>query len=173
MPRKAAFSRVFVRHYGAIVRFVERRVDDPELARDIAGECFEIAWRKFDVDAPFGVAWLFRTARNLTGNAYRRRTRDASMSEELHRGSVRVTADDGLRECDDAMDLARALATLSWSDQEILQLAYWDDLVAEEIADVLGITAGTARTRLSRARSRLRDALEASQPAHPKTRNAS
>jgi len=55
--------------------------------------------------------------------------------------------------------VSAALDDLSESDAELLRLWAWEQLEPAEIAEVLGCSPGTARTRMHRARSRLRDAL--------------
>jgi RNA polymerase sigma-70 factor (ECF subfamily) len=57
--------------------------------------------------------------------------------------------------------IAVALAELGADDREVLHLAAWEELTAPEIAVVLGIPATTVRTRLHRARNRLRAVLDA------------
>jgi RNA polymerase sigma-70 factor (ECF subfamily) len=55
--------------------------------------------------------------------------------------------------------VSAALDDLSESDAELLRLWAWEQLDPAEIAEVLGCSPGTARTRMHRARARLRDAL--------------
>jgi RNA polymerase sigma factor (sigma-70 family) len=62
-------------------------------------------------------------------------------------------------------DLARALATLARGDREVLLLIAWADLSYAEVAAALGIPVGTVRSRLHRARARIRAALGGSNPA--------
>ena len=59
----------------------------------------------------------------------------------------------------EAMDIWRALAGLSLQLREVTVLFYFDDLKTEEIAGILGVPHATVRTRLARARDRLRSVL--------------
>jgi RNA polymerase sigma-70 factor (ECF subfamily) len=59
----------------------------------------------------------------------------------------------------DTEPIRSALATLGPADREILRLCGWEELTPEEIAAVLGISRIAARSRLHRARRRLRAAL--------------
>ncbi|WP_459610450.1 RNA polymerase sigma factor [Corynebacterium urogenitale] len=68
--------------------------------------------------------------------------------------------------CAAALDISRALTSLTRSDQELLTLHAWEGLDAPQIAEVLGIAPGTARVRLHRARSRLADALAGTPQTH-------
>jgi RNA polymerase sigma-70 factor (ECF subfamily) len=99
-------------------------------------------------------AWLYRVARNLALDELRRRKRIGSAP--AHREDV--------AEADASHDhsaVQRALEILSPDDRELLYLADVDGLSSQEIADLYGIRAGTARTRLSRAHVRFRAAYEA------------
>jgi RNA polymerase sigma factor (sigma-70 family) len=68
-----------------------------------------------------------------------------------------------------ARTLAGALAALSSGDRDVLLLAARAGLTSEEIGEALAIPAGTARSRLNRARRKLRTALHASGHAHSPT----
>ena len=52
-----------------------------------------------------------------------------------------------------------ALSRLGELDREVLTLTVWEELEPREIAQVLGVSAQTVRTRLSRARGRLREQI--------------
>jgi RNA polymerase sigma-70 factor (ECF subfamily) len=60
--------------------------------------------------------------------------------------------------------LANALAGLDQGDRDVLLLVAWGDLAYAEVADAVGIPIGTVRSRLHRARARLKDALGGSDP---------
>jgi len=154
--RRTAFEAVFTRHHAAVLRFVQRRVDDRERAEELAMDCFEIAWRRFDPAAPFELPWLLQTARNLVGTSYRRRDRERAGLEHLA-GAVRESggADDLER-----LEVRLAMEALRPADREVLQLVYWDGLSADEAAEVLGCRTAAVWKRLSRARSALRKRLE-------------
>ena len=58
-----------------------------------------------------------------------------------------------------AIDVRRALAELSEGDRRLLLARYWADMTQREVADLLGMPAGTAKVRLHRLRARLRPTL--------------
>ena len=62
-------------------------------------------------------------------------------------------------------DLAAALAGLSAGDRDVLLLVAWADLSYEETATALNIPIGTVRSRLNRARRKVREALGGQNPA--------
>ncbi|WP_417561903.1 RNA polymerase sigma factor [Microbacterium sp.] len=155
---RAAFEAVFVQHHAAVLRFVERRVDDRERAKELTMDCFEIAWRKFDPAAPVGLPWLLQTARNLVGNVYRRRDRErAGIAELTNTARDRTVTDEREHR---RIELEIAMAALRADDREVLQLVYWDGLSADEAATVLACRPAAVWKRLSRARTALRGLLE-------------
>ena len=162
MIDESEFVALFREHHNAVLRFIERRVSDREAAADLTMDCFEIAWRKRDPRDPFGLPWLYRTARNLIANEYRRRDREGALWTRIedHVRTLSSEAEPVLVE--QLLDVVRALPE---RDREILWLTYWEDLPATEVAVVLSMSEGAVWTRLNRLRSRLRPLLRP--PASP------
>ena len=81
-----------------------------------------------------------------------------------------TTTDEALSRVDSAAqrDLARALATLAKGDREVLLLIAWADLSYAEVAAALGIPVGTVRSRLNRARTRIRASLGGMEATPPR-----
>jgi len=154
----ADFVALFREHYTAVRRFVERRVSDREAADDLTMECFEIAWRKRDPREPFGLPWLYRTARNLIANEYRRRDREGALWTHIE-DQVRTLSNESEGEMIER--LVDAIRGLSEKEREILWLTYWEDLPAADVGVVVGASAGTVWTRLNRVRAKLRPLLSA------------
>lgn len=163
--RRVAFEALFAEHHAAVLRYVERRVDDREQARELTMDCFEIAWRRYDTSEPLGRPWLLQTARNLVGDSYRRRDRER---EGLRALDATAGGPDNTFE---NADLRIALRHLRDADREILELFYWDGLTAPEIAVVVGCRTSAAWKRLSRARDALRVLLE--EPREPRAGSTS
>ena len=152
--REAAFDAYFRIHFVPVLRFVERRILNRETAHEIAAECLVIAWQKFDPGHPPRIAWLYQTARNLLGNAYRKRAREASLLELLKDRARFDTPDPELVLLEEAMDRLRSL------DQEALRLTYWEQLSAAEVGQVLGCSEQAAWKRISRAKEAVKSQLE-------------
>lgn len=151
--RREAFEALFAEHHAAVLRYVERRVDDREHARELTMDCFEIAWRRFDPAAPYRRPWLLQTARNLVGDAYRKRDRERAGLRDL---ASAAHPDESFAHA----ELRIAMSRLGHADREVLELFYWDGLSADEIALVVGCRTAAAWKRLSRARAALRTLLE-------------
>jgi RNA polymerase sigma factor (sigma-70 family) len=162
------FEVVFDRHFGAIHRFVERRLGR-ELAEEIASEAFVTAFAsrsRYDTARENARPWLLGIAANLIRHQRRSEMRQL-------RAYARSGADSGEQSHDaelfDRVDaeasrdqLAEGLASLSADDREVLLLYAWADLSYPEIAEALAIPVGTVRSRLFRARRRFRELLGAS-----------
>ncbi|MFF1873489.1 RNA polymerase sigma factor [Kitasatospora herbaricolor] len=81
------FREVYREHYGAVYRYMHRRVGDADAA-DLAAEVFTVAWRRFDaLPAQAPLPWLYTVARNTVANHRRKEGR----AEDAHRG-LTVTA---------------------------------------------------------------------------------
>ncbi len=156
MTDETDFVALFREHYTAVRRFVERRVSDREAAADLTMDCFEIAWAKRVPDEPFGLPWIYRTARNLIANEYRRRDREDALWTHIQDDVRARSSDVGGAMAERLLDAVRDLPDV---DREILWLTYWENLSAADVAVVLGMNAGTIWTRLNRVRGRLRPLL--------------
>ena len=93
-------------------------------------------------------AWLYRIVMRESARVRRRRGQVAEPAEEVN------LIDDTL-----SLDVWRALAALSADLREVTVLFYFYGLSGEEIAAALGVSHGSVRVRLSRARERLRSLL--------------
>jgi RNA polymerase sigma factor (sigma-70 family) len=154
--RELAFIALYKDSYPRIHRFVQRRVDDPELAQEVSADVFRIAWQKWDGVLATDIAWLFGVARNLIGNAYRGRDRQRELQRRLEASAAEGNAQDS-----ENFLVESALMTLREKDRDVLQLAYWDELSITEIAGVLECSQSAAKVRLHRAREAFRKLLPA------------
>ena len=170
-----AFAVLYDRHAAMLHRYVARRLGE-DVADDIVADTFLAAFRKrggFDPSAARDARpWLYGIAANLIGKHTRSEIRMLSTYARTGADPVltpqETTADDALSRVDSAAahrDLARALAALAQGDREVLLMIAWADLSYAEVAAALGIPVGTVRSRLNRARTRIRAALGGSNPA--------
>lgn len=132
-----------------------------ELAQDVTQEAFITAFRRirqFRGDAPFW-GWLKRVVVNHAISQLRRQPAGDVVAFEDYRA-----ADAGDQErMGDAMDLEGALAMLADEDRTIVWLHDVEGYKHHEIAGLFGMTESFSKTRLARARQRLRELLEAGQ----------
>jgi RNA polymerase sigma-70 factor (ECF subfamily) len=165
------FTVLFRRHAPHIQRYVARRLG-PGAADDIVAETFLLAFRQRDRYDPAHAdarPWLYGIATHLIGRHRRAEIR-------LYRALARTGADPVTEPFTDRVDdrvsaghasrqLAVALARLSAELRDTLLLAAWSNLSYEEIAAALGVPVGTVRSRLSRARGKLRQSLGDADPS--------
>lgn len=161
-----AFATVFDRHVDRVHRHSRRFVGREPDAEDITAIVFLEAWRLRHrvriVDGSI-IAWLLVTAVNVARNMVRSRVRYESAIRGLRVDTVSDHADEVLTQL--TLEGARAplraaLETLSRTDQEVLALCVLEELRPREVAVLMRVPAATIRTRLNRAKRRLRVALE-------------
>jgi RNA polymerase sigma-70 factor (ECF subfamily) len=155
------FRRLFAATERDLLAYVLRRVDRPEDAADVVAETFLVAWRRVDALPPDDEArlWLYGVARRQLANQRRSRLRRSRLADRLRAELPIALA--GARSPEDhrAAAVRAALARLEEEDREILRLTSWEGLTPSEIAAVVGVPAVTVRSRLHRARKRLRAEL--------------
>jgi RNA polymerase sigma factor (sigma-70 family) len=161
------FRRLFADTERDLLSYAVRRVPRPEDAADVVAETFLVAWRRLD-DVPQGAEarlWLYGVARRQLANQRRGQLRRSQLVDRLRAelpGAFAAAAS-GASEDDRAADVRAALARLGEEDRELLMLSSWEGLSPGEIATVLDLPAVTLRSRLHRARKRLRAELTRAQ----------
>ncbi len=159
-----AFRTLFDRYYPRIFAFVVRRLSDGALAEEVTSDVFFEVWRSADGfrgDSKVST-WLFGIATYKCLEADRNRRR-------RKRSSVIPTQDEILHAAPDEFDTAGAIEARSElravrgqieelpdGQRAVAVLALFDGRSTEEIAQELGISTGTVKSRLSRARRELR-----------------
>jgi RNA polymerase sigma-70 factor (ECF subfamily) len=134
-----------------------------ETAQEITQEAFITAFRKirqFRGESPFW-GWLRRVVVNHALSTLRRSPRD----EALELQDWHAPADGEQEQVGLAMDLEAALGALDADDRAVVWLHDVEGYGHEEIAEMFGMTESFSKTRLSRARSKLRRLLGAGQAA--------
>jgi RNA polymerase sigma factor (sigma-70 family) len=153
-----AFGRIFDRHRHRVFRHSYRLVAVSADADDIVAVTFLEAWRRADavrfVDGSM-LPWLLVTATNSARNLARSSRRYREM---LARLPIDQHEDDRNRDQYDT-EARDALRQLSLADQRILTLCVLEDLSERDAAALLGVPAGTVKSRLSRAKRRLAASL--------------
>jgi RNA polymerase sigma-70 factor (ECF subfamily) len=164
------FALLFQRHAGVLGRYAARRLG-PAAAEDIVAETFLAAFRhrdRYDVTRDDARPWLY----GIAGNLIRRHARDeVRMLRALARTGLDPVAESFTDRSDARMaaDAARravaaALAALDPDQRDVVLLIAWAELTYNAAAEALGIPEGTVRSRMNRARARLRAALGGSDP---------
>jgi RNA polymerase sigma factor (sigma-70 family) len=159
-----AFTELFERHWDDLYRFCLNRAGSA--GEDIAAEAFRVAFdrrKRYDVRYSDARPWLFGIATNLLRDHFRIAKREANKLKRsatldvTSRGSGEL---EGLERQLLGPRLAAALQEIPTADRDALLLLAWADLGYEQIAYALDIPLGTVRSRIHRARQRVREHLD-------------
>ncbi len=161
---QAAHRVIFERYYKRVLSFLRRRLGDEGLAEEVATDVFFEVWRNaaaYRGESPV-TTWIFGIA-NLKALSARR------YFSQPRRSSVRVATDDTLARIPDPADhiesinareelgrLVRAIERLPAGHRDVLRLAFIEGFSYPEIAERLAISEANVKTRVNRARTRLR-----------------
>lgn len=152
----AAFERLYRDHVGRIHALCIRMAGD-EVAEDLTQEVFIRAWRKLDTfkgDSKFGT-WLHRLAINHVLS--RRETMRRRQSHYAHGdGLLARLAAPVRRSSGAALDLERAIRELPERARDVFVLYDVEGYSHDEVAETLGVSVGTSKSQLHRARMLMR-----------------
>ncbi len=163
-PQQVRAFEQFVREVADPVRRYLLRRTDADTADDVLSETMLVCWRRFrDVPAPGDrLPWVYVVARNCLHNAERsarRRNRLTARIIAIDRPPSSLPGADA-EPAGGSEGLHAALTALRPADAEVLRLWAWEELTADQIGRVLGISGNAAAIRLHRAKRRLADRLE-------------
>jgi RNA polymerase sigma-70 factor (ECF subfamily) len=165
--READFVLLFEEFSAPIYNYVLRMVSDPDRAADITQDTFIKAYRKLDTvtDATSTRSWLYRIATNTAIDDMRRRKMVTTMSDDQPAFANRADHGPGpeAQVIGATLDerVQRALLTLRPNHRQCLLLSDLEDMSAQQVGEVMGLTYGAVRTLLCRARGEMRRALAA------------
>lgn len=168
-----SFGLLFDRHSGAVYNYLFRRTADWSVAEDLTAAVFLQAWRKrnqVEFDGDSVLPWLLGVARQLLRNSVRARTRyQAALSRA---GAEPVVPAGGLGDPAELVtgridserqmaQLRRAIARLPRQQRLVIELCVFAGLDQQAAAVSMGVSVGTVKSRLHRARKRLGSELQA------------
>ncbi|WP_202477854.1 MULTISPECIES: RNA polymerase sigma factor [Streptomyces] len=165
-----AFAELYDECARSVYNHAFRLTADWSVAEDVMSATFMEAWRRRDsIEADGGSLrpWLLGIATNVSrshGRGNRRYRAAASAAASAGVAEVADHAEETAGRVDDRRRIAAtltALASLRRPEREVLVLCLWEGLEYADAARALGIPVGTVRSRLSRARGRLRKLAEA------------
>lgn len=160
------FGAIFDRHVIEVHRYLNRRAG-PDSADSLVGDVFRIAFEnrsRYLPDRECALPWLYGIAANVLRQHHRGERRRHLLVDKL--GSVALRED---RHCEDARrshlrgeiaTVVDVLASLPDAESEAVLLFAWEDLSYEEIAAAQDVPVGTVRSRLNRARRRMRERID-------------
>ena len=176
----ARFGAIFDRHASLLYRYLARRAGVNE-ADGMLGELFRIAFERresYDIERPDARPWLYGIATNLLANHRRREARRMRGTARLL--AAEVGSEDPSERTEARLDAAErwprvadAIGRLPPAERDTLFLYAWEGLSYEEVASSLEIPVGTVRSRINRARRRIRELEKASGEEQMKQRRQS
>lgn len=158
-----AFERLYRAHLPRVYALTLRMTADPDRAEDLTQDAFVRAWGRlssFRGDSAFGT-WLHRLAVNVVLGDLRSRGRwqEEALDDDDRPAPPRALRT-GPARAGETVDLERAVAALPPRARAVLVLHDIEGYRHREIAELLGVTEGTSKAQLSRARRLLREALD-------------
>ena len=156
-----SFRLLVERYQGPVIRMIRNITGDSHICEDIAQDVFFTVFKKlgtFDPDRSSFSTWLFTVARNKSINAMKKkRALVVSVLPEMaaHNDPLDNLANKELFE-----ELDRALETLPGRQKNVFVLAELERLSYREIAEIEGIRIGTVKSRINRAKKKLRSVFE-------------
>lgn len=164
---REAFAELYEEHARSVYNHAFRLTGDWSVAEEVMGDTFLDAWRgREQLEPGDGTLkpWLLGVATNKARNANRGIGRRlAFLARRPAPDPVADFADEAAGRIDDARQLAavrEVYGRLRRGEQEVLALCVWSGLDYAQAAEAMGIPVGTVRSRLSRARARLRKLTE-------------
>ncbi|MGA2093389.1 MAG: sigma-70 family RNA polymerase sigma factor [Sedimentisphaerales bacterium] len=155
------FTRLYLRHYDAVFGYCVHRLFDRHAAEDVTSQVFLSmvqGFEKFEGGERQFRNWLYRIATNAVNEHLRKTTRRNTIL-----AWIRQQPSENAGDCPPADELQynhvivkKVMLTLKPKEQAIVTMRFFENLKTEEIAEVFGISAATARSQLSRALAKLR-----------------
>jgi RNA polymerase sigma-70 factor (ECF subfamily) len=168
---QSAFGELVERYQHRLVGVMNHLVGHPQEAEDLAQEVFLRVFRtrtKYSPKAKFST-WLFTIANNLALNALRDRRRRQALPLDAHESGTQgppPAADrgpaptHGMQQSELADVVRKALDELNERQRVAVVLNKFEDMGYAEIAEVMGLSSKAVKSLLSRARGKLREALQ-------------
>jgi RNA polymerase sigma-70 factor, ECF subfamily len=166
---EAAFAELYdatsARAYGLAVRVIR----DPSQAEEVTQEAFLEIWRtasRFDVSKGSAVSWVLTIVHRKAVDRVRSAQASTRRDTTYHQGSQAVDHDSTAEAAQASMEARRvrqAMDSLTAVQREALELAYFKGYTHTEVASMLDLPVGTAKTRIRDGLIRLRDTMGVAQ----------
>jgi RNA polymerase sigma-70 factor (ECF subfamily) len=165
LGEEAAFAKLYDATAARLFGLVLRTVRDRAQAEEVTQDAYLDIWRnsaRFDPDRGSAMSWLMtighRKAVDRVRSAEAARRRDTAYEARDQATPFDQTAEDAHRNLD-AQRVQKALDTLTPTQRGALELAYFGGYTHREVATMLDLPLGTAKTRIRDGLIRLRDTL--------------
>jgi RNA polymerase sigma-70 factor (ECF subfamily) len=162
---EAAFAQLYdamsARAYGLAVRVVR----DPSQSEEVTQEAFLEIWRtasRFDRERGSAVSWILTLVHRKAVDRVRSAEASTRRDTTYHQGNSTIEHDSTAEAAQASMEARRvrqALSSLTEVQREALELAYFKGYTHTEVASMLDLPVGTAKTRIRDGLIRLRDTM--------------
>ncbi|MDJ0348042.1 sigma-70 family RNA polymerase sigma factor [Cryobacterium sp. PH29-G1] len=159
-----ALAAAYARWSPLVFTIAVRSLANAADAEDVTQKVFIAAWRGrtgFDPARSPLPAWLIGIARNVIADTHEARRRQRRIEESLAATIPSHRADDSAGVVNRVL-VSDEIDRLEPVPQQVMRLAFFDDLTQVQIADSLGLPLGTVKSHMRRSLHRLRARLEAS-----------
>jgi len=156
-----SFRLLVQRYQKPVIRMIANLINDRHTCEDVAQEVFLAAYRKLPSFNPARSSfstWLFTIARNKSINIMKKRT-ILPVSNPPENPDFSGPADSLVRD-ELFIKLDHALTSLSPGHRRALVMAEFENLPYDQIAQIEGVRIGTIKSRINRAKHKLRSALD-------------
>ena len=155
-----SFKLLVERYQRPVVRMIRNMINDGHLAEDLGQEVFFTAYKKlasFDPARSNFSTWLFTIAKNKSLNALKKK-RPLSLGQLPEKADSHNPGDD-LGKAEFLAELDEALQALPSKQRTAFIMAAFEELPYEQIAQIEAVRIGTIKSRINRARRKLRSRL--------------
>lgn len=162
---EAAFARLYDATVARVHGLALRVVRDPAQAEEVTQEAYLEIWRtsgRFDEGRGSVMSWLLTIAHRRAVDRVRSAEASSRRDTTYHQRDQAVAQDDTAEQATASLEAGRvrqALASLTQAQRQALELAYFGGYTHTEVASMLELPVGTAKTRIRDGLIRLRDAM--------------
>jgi RNA polymerase sigma-70 factor, ECF subfamily len=163
---REAFAALYDLVAATVYGLARRVVRDPQLAEDVAQEALVEVWRlapQFDPTKGKAMSWIATIAHRRAIDRVRSEQSRRDREDRVTQGQRAETTGDevsaGIMRQVTRDSVSTSLACLTDTQREVIQLAFYDGRTYTEVAELLGIPLGTAKTRIRDGLIKLRDAV--------------
>ena len=165
----AALEALYDRYSSIVLGLIVKILGDRRAAEDVLQEAFWRVWKSagtFQPERGAFSSWLFRIARNLAIDAYRRGNVRPQVMPDDNAASMEQMSDpdmDVAQQAQSAIEnrqVRLAMTSLPGEQKQVLEMAYFQGMTRQEIAETTGEPLGTIHTRARLALQKLKEELE-------------
>ncbi len=161
--------RLYRKYSHRVFSLVYRILGDRPAAEEVLQDTFYRLWERSQLYQPEKgqlISWLLTVARNLALDHKRKESRRADSNVSVMGGEFSGVDPDSLPATSSALEdpdfgptIRRVLERLPAEQKKVIELAYFEGLTHQELADKLGQSLGTVKTRIRLGLSKLREAM--------------